>query len=760
MKSNKILNEQTISSNNTTLLESKISNEDGSRICYITTSPYECKNRVLNYSEPSRILITDSQDGNTYYLDGDAFSITHNDMIDVANESGYNLKFDEYNKNQICLVCVPHSYLTNTEKNSFYEEYFYDEYVYRYDYDEGFTIFARPHSFKNFELFKLLGHGHGVLFNHQLEEAYDTENIPEFQTCGYIMEDGTYHVLDEYRGEDKELQDLGLPEFSSTHLEEDCCIRIYKKPNNEQIEAIKRVVDNYFNNVGYCKLEIFENNTSIFYKAFCKDETCVDNLNYMDDVVVGPFNSNTIINEINKIYSTNEDIDYRDIYNSKVVSDNPTLGPIFITNDGKFWNVNKNGEHSEIFGDDDYEADDYYILEDNYNLIKANGGNKWEPFPYIDLWKRPNQAQKEAIITWLYFLVANNKKTVHINTSDWDATYDLLKEIPEDVVSDAIRRLGMNETLTEDTKQQLINKSKRGDNYSIHNQDLGRNRYERRVHSKIDNNVKNFNSISMDSLFKRDILTVKMLVHGETDNYNVTMQFRGVIDQIRREVTAKKSESLNFKIVYRALLRAYNNTQVKFDCSCPDFKYRLRYQAFKNGYGTQYEPRPSDITNPNNTKGPACKHIILVMTNLDWVMKIASVINNYIKYCQQNLQQEYAIYIFPKIYGVTYKNAVQMNLFSTGMLPQDQVTIGTVTDLNRGNRDEHGRWVAGNSFRFKKKDNKSNDENNDDLGDRLFKTETDANGKEKLVFRKDNNRDNYGRFLKGNQWRFDKKDLK
>ena len=39
-------------------------------------------------------------------------------------------------------------------------------------------------------------------------------------------------------------------------------------------------------------------------------------------------------------------------------------------------------------------------------------------------------------------------------------------------------------------------------------------------------------------------------------------------------------------------------------------------------------------------------------------MKISSVINNYIKYCQKNLQNAYATYIFPKVYGIPYKKAV------------------------------------------------------------------------------------------------------
>ena len=143
--------------------------------------------------------------------------------------------------------------------------------------------------------------------------------------------------------------------------------------------------------------------------------------------------------------------------------------------------------------------------------------------------------------------------------------------------------------------------------------------------------------------------------------------------------------------------------------NCPDAKYRMRYWQNKNGYGTQYEPRPSDITNPNDTKGAGCKHTMLVISRLDWMMKVGSVINNYIKYCQTNLQKSYADYIFPKIYGMKYDKAIQLGLFDNGLLPSDQQTLSDITAQQQQNKDEKGRWVQGNEYRFTKKDTSDND---------------------------------------------------
>src|SRR5574344_1018201 len=43
-------------------------------------------------------------------------------------------------------------------------------------------------------------------------------------------------------------------------------------------------------------------------------------------------------------------------------------------------------------------------------------------------------------------------------------------------------------------------------------------------------------------------------------------------------------------------------------------------------------------------------------------MKIASVINNYIYYCKDNMENNYGQFIFPKLYGMPYDKAIQLTL--------------------------------------------------------------------------------------------------
>lgn len=410
------------------------------------------------------------------------------------------------------------------------------------------------------------------------------------------------------------------------------------------------------------------------------------------------------------------------------------------------------------------------------------------------------------------------------------------------------------ELLLEKTRQELIDKSKSGADYSSSNQQRGRNRWERRKYSQVANSVRDYNSIDMDAFWKGDILEFGIRVRGETDDYVVTVLFEGILAELRREVAGNHNK-LEFKCVLRALLKVFNTGDVYISCSClhpdtriklldgtvptvremcerfdrgerlytystdengdfkpgevervwvtktarefikvtldngkeilttpehpymlrdgsymlagdlevgqslmpspfsiakvervilddtpvydikvkewgnfvtdagvvlhncPDWKYRMAYFATKNRYnsGTP-EVRPSDITNPGDTKGAGCKHSLLVISNLDWMMKVASVINNYVKWCRQNMERNYAQYIFPQVYGVPYNRAVQMSLFDdpndNGLLPSDQGTIGKAIERGMQGKDARGRWTPGNPYRFSKSETQDAGEDN------------------------------------------------
>lgn len=214
------------------------------------------------------------------------------------------------------------------------------------------------------------------------------------------------------------------------------------------------------------------------------------------------------------------------------------------------------------------------------------------------------------------------------------------------------------EQLHEVTRNQLIAKSKKGGSYKS----KGGNRWTAKANCKVANTVKDYNKIDMDTFWKKDELIFKIKVDGETDTYFVTVHFKNILPKIQAKVKANKNK-LEVKCIYDALLQALNSSDVSVDCSCPDFKYRFRVWATKQGYNAgEKESREAKITNPSDNLGAACKHILNILNNAEWLQKIASVIHNYIHYCKDNMEHNYSRYIFPKVYGMPYNKAVQMTI--------------------------------------------------------------------------------------------------
>ena len=242
--------------------------------------------------------------------------------------------------------------------------------------------------------------------------------------------------------------------------------------------------------------------------------------------------------------------------------------------------------------------------------------------------------------------------------------------------------------LTEDKRQSLINKSKTSEK--------GKKRFDRRNKSKVANTVKLFNSIDMNKLFKEDILTVNIPVNGETDNYIVRITFGGFLEILRGHVSTDRE--LNFRDVARAAITGFNRDDVFIHCSCPDFKYRFNYYATRNSInsGTP-ETRPSKITNPDDSLGSACKHVLLVLNNTSWIIRVARVIVNYIKYMQLHYQKLYADIIHPAVYGTKYEEPVQLSIDdmenNNELAGEDSTdTLDSANDYNK----ERTRFQKGN----------------------------------------------------------------
>lgn len=220
----------------------------------------------------------------------------------------------------------------------------------------------------------------------------------------------------------------------------------------------------------------------------------------------------------------------------------------------------------------------------------------------------------------------------------------------------------------EDSRNQLVARSK-----IAQKEKDGRTRYQKRTKSKISSSVKQYNQLDMNALFKDNILNIKIQVQGETDNYFVKISFGGFLDVLQDQLS--RNNTLDLRTIIRSLIIAFNKDNVYINCSCPDFKYRFGFYATINKINSgEPELIPSDETNPEDKLGPGCKHIMLVLSNATWLIKVASVINNYIHYMEKYRQQQYADIIYPAIYGKEYEEPVQLNI-EDDTLETDKDTI-------------------------------------------------------------------------------------
>ena len=252
--------------------------------------------------------------------------------------------------------------------------------------------------------------------------------------------------------------------------------------------------------------------------------------------------------------------------------------------------------------------------------------------------------------------------------------------------------------LQEKTRNELISKSKTGDKYAPNNQYLGKNRHERRLHQKPMKSVSQLNQLNMNKIFKDDIFDINIKVRGETDEYIVRISFSGFLDNLHREL---QHSEFNQRTILRALTKAFNGENVFVRCSCPDFRYRQAYWASKNSLiAGDPETRPSDITNPKDTKGGVCKHIAHILSNNSWLMGVASVIYNYCNYMKTHKEDLYAKIIYPAIFEKPYEDEYQLSFDEPELTTGEDDTI----DISNKEARERGRFKPGNEYRIKPTD--------------------------------------------------------
>ena len=159
--------------------------------------------------------------------------------------------------------------------------------------------------------------------------------------------------------------------------------------------------------------------------------------------------------------------------------------------------------------------------------------------------------------------------------------------------------------------------------------------------------------------------------------------------------------------VYDLTVDKYNNFYVDAGVILHNC-YRYNYHSSRNNTNSgEPETRPSKITNPNDTLGSGCKHILLVLSNTSWILRVARVINNYIHYMEDKYPKMYADLIYPAIFGREYEDSVQLTFDDKDELDTSKDTIDVANDYNK----KRTQFQKGNikGVRFAKDVNKKDD---------------------------------------------------
>lgn len=133
--------------------------------------------------------------------------------------------------------------------------------------------------------------------------------------------------------------------------------------------------------------------------------------------------------------------------------------------------------------------------------------------------------------------------------------------------------------------------------------------------------------------------------------------------------------------------------------NCADYKYRFAHWNIVKNVSVDdsaSDPGPGKgIANPKDDMGRGCKHILLVLANGDWMMKVASVINNYCHYASEKMPEAFLKLIFPKLYGVPADEAAENNIVADN---EDLETHKDLIDIINEFGKNRGKFQKGSNI--------------------------------------------------------------
>lgn len=269
------------------------------------------------------------------------------------------------------------------------------------------------------------------------------------------------------------------------------------------------------------------------------------------------------------------------------------------------------------------KVDKYYYTIRNHikkNLELNNGDYDRLPNEYWDEKETPNLYKK---------LKKKIQSNIRLRDTDLklgiinQEKYDLDNKIDSILLKYCNDRIESSKRLPQYKEECLLHEKGRTDMLSKSRRESP-GRWQRRQ------NYKNFRVVKTDikDLDDKDMVVVTY----EVGDYIANVAFKNILLNLREVVKKDPKHMVKFDWVIRACNRAIDQSDIYVSCQCADFKYRFRYVATKDTYVYgKKEMRSADIRNPNNDKGSCCKHLLSILSNKNWMTKVATTVNDWLQ---------------------------------------------------------------------------------------------------------------------------------
>ena len=199
------------------------------------------------------------------------------------------------------------------------------------------------------------------------------------------------------------------------------------------------------------------------------------------------------------------------------------------------------------------------------------------------------------------------------NNNHW---YVIYKDINKVHILNENKKFGNKNKLEEVSRNELLVKTK-GETVDRYNKAAGYRGFS--IYNIDTSNILRYNSL---------------VVICRVGKYNTAVELEEILYWI--QIVAENTKSytknqINTKVVTQAIMNSIDGLNIKVDCECGDWKYRMAYQATQWGYkyGTP-ENRPANIRNPEG-RGALCKHLTSILGNKRWLQQVTSTLLNWLE---------------------------------------------------------------------------------------------------------------------------------